>query len=231
MKNADLKRTRTFAPFSKQQYEGSVDTFYDSIEAIVNPRPLDPFAAMHVLVDSLLSQAKFRVVSVKNGEDWVIAHPTQVMKMPDGPDIFLTSGPWEDFATPSRDFRLLIAIDTVMSFAAAVKRAPARFAVEEKDVDAVIKKLEAELAKALAAKSIEYIRSDGKVQTVTMAELVERRAGFEVSYNPNDCIEHRWAALEGTPERASCKRRAPADQQNKLTKYRTWFQQRKRPVK
>jgi hypothetical protein len=36
--------------------------------------------------------------------------------MPDGAAIFETSGAWEDFSTPSRDLRLLIAIDVVQDF-------------------------------------------------------------------------------------------------------------------
>ena len=36
--------------------------------------------------------------------------------MPDGPSIFETTGAWEDFATPARDLRLLIAMDVVRSF-------------------------------------------------------------------------------------------------------------------
>lgn len=229
MKNSDLKRTRTFAPFSDQQYQGTADKFHDTVEGLINPRPLDPSAALGVLVDSLHSSAKLRIVSVKNGEEWIAQNPGRVMPMPDGADIFLTSGAWEDFATPSRDFRLLIAIDTVLDFPAAVRRSPARFALQAKDVDATITRLEQELEKALAARSIEYTRSDGKTQTVTLKELVDRRAGFEVSYNPNDCIEHRWAAPEGSAERASCRRRAPDAQQAKLAKYRSWFQKRQRP--
>lgn len=231
LKNAELKRSRTFAPFSRQQYEGKADDFYDTVEALINPRPLDPFAALLAVVDSLHSQAKLRVVSVKNGEEWIAQHPGAVIAMPDGPDIFLTSGVWEDFATPSRDFRLLIAMDTVLDFPAAVKRAPERFALAAASADATVAKLEQELDKLLRARSIDYVRSDGKVQSVTLRELIDRRAGFEVSYNPNDCIEHRWAAIEGSPERASCQRRAPADQQAKLVKFRTWFAKRQRPVR
>ena len=33
-----------------------------------------------------------------------------------------------------------------------------------------------------------------------------------MAYNPNDCVEVRWGATEGTPESATCKRRAPEDQ-------------------
>jgi hypothetical protein len=230
--NKNLRRSRTFAPFALQQYEGNQDTFYDTVESLIDPRPLDPIAAMTALVDSLHSQAKLRVISVKNGEDYVTAHPDDVMPIPEGSDIFLTSGPWEDFATPSRDFRLLIAIDTVMDAPAAVKRAPQRFAIEPgQSIDATVAKVEAELDKALRARSIEYIRSDGKTQTVTLRELVDRRAGFEMSYNPNDCVEVRWAAVDGSPEMASCKRRAPADQQTKMATYRTWFHERRRPAR
>lgn len=230
--NKDLRRSRTVAPFALQQYEGTQDTFYDTVESLIDPRPLDPIAAMTALVDSLYSQAKLRVVSVKNGEDYVTSHPNDVMPIPEGSDIFLTSGPWEDFATPSRDFRLLIAIDTVMDAPAAVKRAPKRFAIEPgQSIDATVAKVEAALDKALRARSIEYVRSDGKTQTVTLREIVDRRAGFEMSYNPNDCVEVRWAAAEGSPEMASCTRHAPANQQAKMATYRTWFHERKRPAR
>ncbi len=36
--------------------------------------------------------------------------------MPNGPSIFEANGAWEDYSTPARDFRLLIAIDVVRSF-------------------------------------------------------------------------------------------------------------------
>ena len=232
MDNKQLERTRVFTPFSRQQYDGSADTFHDTVEALVNPRPLDPSAALTVLVDSLHSQAKLRVVSVKNGEDWVAAHPGEVMAMPEGANIFLTTGPWEDFATPSRDFRLLIAIDTVLGFPASVRRAPGRFALQPGGaLEATLTRLEQELDKALRAKTIEYTRSDGKPQAVTLRALVDRRAGFEASYNPNDCAELRWAATSGSPEFATCKRRAPAAQQAKLSQYRAWFRDRRRPAR
>jgi hypothetical protein len=230
--NKELRRSRVFAPFALQQYEGTADTFYDTVGSLIDPRPLDPIAAMNALVDSLHSQAKLRVVSVKNGEDWIAAHPGQVIPIPDGSDIFLTSGPWEDFATPSRDFRLLVAIDTVLDAPAAVKRAPQRFAIEPgQSLDATVAKVEQELDKALRARSIEYVRSDGKTQTVTLRELVDRRTGFEMSYNPNDCVEVRWAAVAGSPEAASCTRHAPADQQAKMATYRPWFRERRRPAR
>ena len=49
--------------------------------------------------------------------------------MPDGPAIFATTGAWEDFATPARDFRLLIAIDVVRFYPDTVARQPQRYAM------------------------------------------------------------------------------------------------------
>jgi hypothetical protein len=42
--------------------------------------------------------------------------------MPDGAAIFETSSAWEDFSTPSRDLRFLIAIDVVLGFPDRVVR-------------------------------------------------------------------------------------------------------------
>ena len=171
-------------------------------------------------------------VSVKNGEEYVVAHPADVVPMPDGADIFLTSGPWEDFATPSRDFRLLIAIDTVLDFPAAVKRAPARFGLTPgAALDAIVTRLDKHIDGALRTKTIEYVRSDGKTQSLTVRDLADRRAGFEMSYNPNDCVELRWAAPASSPELATCKRRAPDEQQTKMSTARPWFRDRKRPAR
>jgi cell wall-associated NlpC family hydrolase len=232
MTNAELARSRVFSKFSRQQYEGTVDTFHDTVEALINPRPLEASAALAQLVDSLHSQATLRVVSVNNGEAWAAAHPHDVVPMPDGADIFLTAGPWEDFATPSRDFRLLIAIDTVLAFPASVRRAPARFGLQPgAALDAAVVRIEHDLDAALRAKTVTYVRSDGKSQTITLRDLVDRRTGFEMAYNPNDCVELRWAAPDGSPEAGSCQRHAPTAQLAKMTDARAWFRDRQRPAR
>src|SRR6185369_14164655 len=64
---------------------------------------------------ALEEQVRTRVKSVANGEDYVASHPGTI-EMPSGAAIFETSGAWEDYATPSRDLRLLIAIDVVRNF-------------------------------------------------------------------------------------------------------------------
>ncbi|MBI5501685.1 MAG: C40 family peptidase [Deltaproteobacteria bacterium] len=227
--NAELAETGEFPRWSNRQYAGSADDFYDAVEALINPRPLDPHEALVVLVDALEEAAVRRVVSVANGETYAAAHPGATIPMPEGHDIFETSGPWEDFATPSRDMRLLIALDTVRSFPDAVTRRPELYGLDVADVPSTVDALRTALAAEVAARQFAYTRSDASTWTLTLADLLSRAAGFEVAYNPNDCVEVRWAAPEGSDERSTCLRRAPPAQLALMAEYRAWFHDRRRP--
>lgn len=150
--------------------------------------------------------------------------------MPDGASIFETTGAWEDFATPSRDLRLLIAIDVVRGFPDRVLRRPERYAMPSGKSAADVKtELDAMLASELAARKFSYTRSDGSAWPLTLKELIERAAELEMAYNLNDCVERRWGAPETGDEAATCKRRASASQRKKMAEYRAWFQERRRP--
>jgi hypothetical protein len=61
--------------------------------------------------------------------------------------------------------------------------------------------------------------------------VLARKAGFEMAYNPNDCVEVRWGAPDSGPETATCKRHAPDDQRARMTEYRGWFHERRRPAR
>ncbi len=152
------------------------------------------------------------------------------MPMPHGHDIFETQGPWEDFATPSRDMRLLIAIDSVLALPGQVERAPDRFKLKDgAAAAAAAAELRKSLQQNLAARRFTYTRSDGKPQQLSLADVLERSAALELAYNPNDCAELRWGAPPNSPELASCQRRAPAEQRTRMDRYRAWFHERRRP--
>ncbi len=87
------------------------------------------------------------------------------------------------------------------------------------------------LGQQAKARSYTYRRSDGSPWTLTMADLLGRIEAFEVSWNPNDCVEVRWAAPEGSEERATCQGRAPKAQLRKIAEYRQWFDARERPLR
>lgn len=221
-----------YGDFSVEQWAGGQEGFYERMDEVINPRPLPPELALEATIDALEQQVARRVESVDMGEKYVLAHPKKPMKMPDGPAIFVTAGPWEDFATPARDLRILIAIDTAAAFPERVRRVPGRFALPAgQELDAVVAGLRAKLAAETARRTITYTRSDGTPQTLSLAEVMSRAEALEMGYNPNDCVEVRWGAPAGSEEAASCKRRAPeAQRQTMESAYRGWFKRRYRPV-
>ena len=88
-----------------------------------------------------------------------------------------------------------------------------------------------QLDRKLLAASISYKNSAGATRTLTLKDVVDRAKAFEMAYNPNDCVEIRWAAPAGSKEMASCKRHAPSHQLSKMRKYRSWFAERRRPAR
>src|SRR5690606_28572997 len=144
--------------------------------------------------------------------------------------IFETTGDWENYSTPARDLRILVAIDVVRGVPGEVTRRPHRFVVPPgRDPAAARRGLEELLARELERRAITYTRSDGRPQRLTLAEVVARAVALEVAYNPNACAEVRWGAPEGSDEHASCTRRASAAQQRRMEEHRAWFRERRRP--
>ena len=119
-----------------------------------------------------------RVDSVQAGEDYLAGRSADtVIEMPDGPEIFETSGPWEDF-----------------------DRAPEAFAIpNDRPVADVIAALRRESREFLGSHSVAYRRTGGAEQRITLADVVARQSALEMAYNPNDCIEIRWGAPDGSP--------------------------------
>jgi hypothetical protein len=206
--------------------------FYDRMDGLITPGKRDALRAQAEAVQALLEAAVVRVTSVDNGETH-FAGGGGTIAMPSGHAIFETTGAWENFATPARDLRLLIAIDLVNGFEHKVERNPAAFLVEGTAMDALVESLRKDRARMLAdpALSFEYRRSDGSMHEVTLGELVGRAAAFEHAYNPNECPELRWGAAAGSEEARTCKRHAPAEQVRKMKAYRVWFHERRRPAR
>jgi hypothetical protein len=65
--------------------------------------------------------------------------------------------------------------------------------------------------------------------TLALKDVIERAVDLEMAYNPNDCVELRWGAPDKSDEASTCRRHASPAQRAKMTKYRTWFHERRRP--
>src|SRR5215469_7770070 len=144
LSNAEITNNPQYADFSVEQAQMSAEDFYDRMDDVMSPEPLDPVKAMTDAIASLNEQVKTRVTSVENGRKYQEKQAGEVA-MPNGPSIFETSGPWEDYSTPAR-----------------VIRRASRYAMPSgKSVEDVKSKLQAVLASELASRKISYTRSDG----------------------------------------------------------------------
>ena len=231
MKNKDLTEAAGFVPFSIQQKKMKSDDFYHIMERVINPKPLDPEAALVDLIQALHEQLLVRITSVANGEAYFKLHPGAVVLMPsNAAGIFLAGGQWEDFSTPNRDLRLLIAMDAVLDFPDLVARSPEDFNISGySSPEQVKERLQTLLNKKVSELSVSYTRSDSTIQKLTVGEILKRRAAFEMAYNPNDGTEIRWGAPENSSERSTCRRHAPPNQVEKMKSVRTWFNKRLHP--
>ncbi|HEY8098722.1 MAG TPA: hypothetical protein VIE65_21860 [Methylobacter sp.] len=228
--NDELISSPSFAPFSLEQDQLSPDDFYAKLAKLTNPRGLDPKQAYEATLDALVEQIETRVTSVDNGEAYFRKSPGSVIPMPSGAAIFQTIGPWEDYSTPSRDMRLIIAINVLNGFSEKIVRHPELFVMNGKSPEEARTEIEQYHAKRIQERSIRYTRTDGSPWELSVAEVLARKSAYEMTYNPNDCVEMRWGAKPDTEEYSTCRRHAPAEQNAKMEQYRVWFREARRPT-
>lgn len=227
--NREIAESPDYGGFSLEQEKMTGDAFYAAMEKLINPEPLDAEAAFEDLFQALHEQLIVRIDSVANGAEFMKSHPGTVIPMPSGQAVFQSLGPWEDFSTPNRDLRLLIAIDTILEFPDKVAANPRAYEVSgKKTPDEVRRGLLALQKKWASELTITYHRSDGSPRVLTLEDIFARQEAFEMGYNPNDSAEVRWGAPEGSEELSMAHRRAPATQVEKMKALRPWFHKRLR---
>lgn len=230
LSNDEIRRSPDYGDFSLQQKDLAAQAFYDIMQRLINPQPLDPVTALRDLAAAFQEQLLTRVISVANAEEYMKAHPGAIIPMPSSPTgVFQNLGQWEDYSTPNRDMRLLIAMDVLLGFPEEIVRSPESYILPKGDADPVKRKLEDILRRWARETTFTYTKSDGRPQVLTVERILERSPALETAYNPNDCVEIRWGAPEGSAERASCSRRAPAWQRRRMESLRSWFHRRLRP--
>lgn len=204
--------------YSLAQYGLDREAYHDQVRRLAEPWPADPSALVLAYVEAFHETVRRRVQAVANAERWHAAHPAQQITMPEGYRIFETTGPWEDFASPARDLRLLISLDAVMAL-------PTQRATQADDEAA----LRAKVSQELIQRQISYARQDGSSWTLSLAEVVAREEALLQAFNPNDCPALRWGAPADSDERSACTRRAPEAQRRRMRDYLPFFRARRRP--
>lgn len=227
--SSQLRQGAGFAPYSSEQSRLGGDDFYARMGQLINPAGLDPEGAYEAALEALVEQLETRVISVENGEGYMRSNPGTVIPMPSGAAIFETIGPWEDYSTPSRDMRLLIAMKVVNGLPERIVRYPKLFNLRGKSPSRAKAEIDGLHTQRLNDRPVIYTRSDGSRWRLSLAEIYERRPALEMAYNPNDCVEIRWGAAPGSEEATTCRRHAPREQRNHMEEYRRWFRETRRP--
>lgn len=232
LRNHELDLSSGYVPYHLEQETVSKDAFYDRVEAAIHVKPLDIASSIAELTASLLESAERRVLSVQNGDDYIRANGADKMIMPQGYAVFETTGPWEDFATPSRDMRMLLAIDAVKDFPQQVRRNAKRYGLDgEEEVKDTVFRVERMLDEILEQEYVTYRNSKGQPVSLSLKKIVQRADAFEMAYHPADCNEIRWGASTDTEEYKTCSRRTNHIERAKMDKMRIWFKKRVRPAR
>lgn len=230
LSNNELSGHPEFTPYSLEQDQLTPDDFYAKLAKLINPEGFDPVQAYEATLAALVEQIETRVTSVNNGEAYFRKNPRSTIPMPGGAAIFQTIGPWEDYSTPSRDMRLIIAINVLTGLPEKILRHPELFVLGNQSPAQAKAQIEQQHAQRTLESTIRYTRSDGSPWELSVADVLARKSAFEIAYNPNDCAEIRWGAKADTEEYATCRRHAPAEQRAKMEQYRAWFRETRRPV-
>ncbi len=83
--NEEIAKDPQYGDFSLEQSKLSVEAFYDRMDDVMSPAPLDPMRAMMEAIAALDEQVKARVTSVENGRKYQNSGKGDV-EMPGGPD-------------------------------------------------------------------------------------------------------------------------------------------------
>ena len=120
---------------------------------------------------------KARVTSVENRRKYQLSGKGDA-EMPEGATIFETTGAWEDFATPARDLRLLIALDVVRGFPDRVTQRPNRYAMPGEKASPTSKaQMESVLASELASRKFTYPRTIDSAWMLSLSkDVIDRSA-------------------------------------------------------
>ncbi|MGB9163369.1 MAG: hypothetical protein WCC41_02770, partial [Rhodomicrobium sp.] len=82
--NAEIAKNPQFGDFSLEQSRLGAEDFYDRMDDVMSPEPLDPSRALKEVLNSLEEQVKARVTSVENGRKFQNSGKGEA-EMPDGP--------------------------------------------------------------------------------------------------------------------------------------------------
>jgi hypothetical protein len=182
---------------------GQIVDYYDYVRAKLAGGKLEfnPVEEVRDMVDSNCNDLHYRADAVNLAIAAGIEKRGEPDRLP--PNIYGTYGDWEVYSTPSRDARLKTSFkelrDAVARFVGLYRAHDPRIVYHGNDL---VGDLIAAYDNRTAACKISYARSDGSPVFLNYEDA--RRRLFLMSFDPYQCIERRWGAVDPR-ELATCK--------------------------
>ncbi len=151
-------------------------------------RPLDELKNG---MDSLCGDIRDRVTAIDTALASGLQHAAHPERLP--MNIYGTFGPWEEYASPSRDARLKTGFvelrRRVKQMVEMHRRGDSRIEYSGRDLMSDLRTVYQETARSC---NVSYRRSDGSNVRLGYDEVVKRL--FALSFDPHHCVERRWGA-------------------------------------
>jgi hypothetical protein len=181
---------------------GKTYEYYDYVRHALAQGDLryEPQTELRNMLEGLCQDLRDRVTAVQLASSSGVAKKAHPERLP--VNIYGTDGEWEEASTPSRDARLKTSFkearDRTADFIKLFEARDPSIIYSGTDLK---RDLLAEYREAAAACRISYQKSDGREQSMDLAEATRRL--FAMSFDPYHCVELRWGATEAS-ELASC---------------------------
>lgn len=186
---------------------GETLDYYDYVRAILAGGKLefDPLKEVGDMIASNCADLHYRADAVGVAIQTGIQNLPEPERLP--PNIYGTEGAWEVYSTPSRDARLKTAFKELRD---QTERFMRMYAAHDPKLVYKGRDLAGDLLRVYDAQAavckIGYTTSDGS--RIELGYEEARRRLFLMSFDPYQCVEHRWGASD-PKELATCKDGAP----------------------
>ena len=177
--------------------------YYDYVRAMMAGGTLEmhPVSELAAMIQEKCTDLQDRATAVSLAIQAGIQNRPEPPRLPR--NIYGTSGDWETYSTPSRDARLKTAFkevrDNVIRFVKMYRTNNHHLIYDGNDlIDDLLNTYDRETARC----SVTYARTDGSSVTLPYEEV--RKRLFKLSFDPYQCVEHRWGATDPN-ELATCR--------------------------
>ncbi len=185
--------------FSLDQYNSKISgdiNYYEYVrrQLFSNEKisQINPISELKEMIKSICVDANNRVQAVNLAQKAGVAFQLHPDRLPF--NIFAATGDWENYATASRDARLKMSYlelrDKAVEYISRVKNHDSF--MDYANSKAIKRDMKKSIEKSLRACTINYKDSNDRDKYIDLVDVMDNL--YKMSYDPFDCVEHRWGS-------------------------------------